>query len=113
MCSQATRRMEMNGPRRRFLSLAAGAAALTTTLRNTWAEGFPMRPMRIIIAFPPGGVAEIIARLLGQSLQERLGQPIVLENRPGAGGNIGTELVVRAAGDGYTLIWAGNNNAIN
>lgn len=72
-----------------------------------------MRPIRIIIAFPPGGVAEIIARLLGQSLQERLGQPIVLENRPGAGGNVGTEVVVRAAGDGYTLIWAGNNNAIN
>jgi tripartite-type tricarboxylate transporter receptor subunit TctC len=105
--------MEMNVPRRRFLSLAAGAAALTITLRNTRAEGFPMRPMHIIIAFPPGGVAEIIARLLGQSLQERLGQPIVLENRPGAGGNIGTEAVVRAAGDGYTLIWAGNNNAIN
>jgi tripartite-type tricarboxylate transporter receptor subunit TctC len=103
----------MRLPRRRFLHLAAGAATLPITARMARAEIFPARPVHVIIAFPPGGVADIIARLLGQPLQERLGQPIVVESRPGASGNVGTEAVVRAAPDGYTLIWAGANNAIN
>jgi tripartite-type tricarboxylate transporter receptor subunit TctC len=105
--------MNMTLPRRQFMYLAAGAAALPVTSRITRAQTFPARPVHVIVGFSPGGVGDITARLIGQLLQERLGQPVVIENRPGAAGNIGTEAVVRASGDGYTLIWAGANNAIN
>jgi tripartite-type tricarboxylate transporter receptor subunit TctC len=103
----------MRLPRRRFLQLAAAAAALPFASPFARAQIFPTRPVRVIVAFPPGGVGDIIARLVGQSLQERLGHPVIVENRPGAGGNVGTEAVVRAAADGHTLIWAGTNNAVN
>ncbi len=99
--------------RRRFLSLAAGAATLPLVSRIGRGQGFPDRPVRIVVAFAPGGIGDLGARLIGRALQERLGQPVVIENRAGAGGNVGTEAVVRAAPDGHTLIWAGANNAIN
>jgi tripartite-type tricarboxylate transporter receptor subunit TctC len=86
--------------RHQFLHLAAGAAALPITLRNARAQTYPTRPVRIIVGFPAGGGADVMARLTGQSLSERLGQPFVIENRPGAGGNVGTEVVVRAQADG-------------
>jgi tripartite-type tricarboxylate transporter receptor subunit TctC len=82
-------------------------------LRITWAQAYPTRPVRIIVGFPPGGGTDGIARLIGQWLSERLGQPFVIENRPGAGSNIGTEAVVRAPADGYTLLMVGATNAIN
>jgi tripartite-type tricarboxylate transporter receptor subunit TctC len=103
----------MKLPRRQFLHLAAGAAALPTASRFAWAQTYPSRPVRLVVFFPAGGVGDILARLMGQWLSERLGQPFVIENRPGAGGNIGTEAVVRAAPDGYTLLWATSPNAIN
>jgi tripartite-type tricarboxylate transporter receptor subunit TctC len=100
-------------PRRRFLGLAAGAAALPAVSRIAWAQAYPTRPVRIIVGFPPGGGTDVIARLIGQWLSERLGQPFVIENRPGAGSNTGTEAVVRAPADGYTLLMVGAANAIN
>jgi tripartite-type tricarboxylate transporter receptor subunit TctC len=103
----------MTLPRRRFLSLATGAAALPITSRIAKAQAYPERPVHVIVGFSSGGVGDIIARLIGQSLQERLGQPVVVENRPGAGGNVGVEAVVRAPADGYMLIWTGTNNAIS
>ena len=103
----------MKLPRRRFLSLAAGAAVLPVTSRVAGAQGYPARPVRRVVAFPPGGVGDILARMMGQWLSERLGQPFIIENRPGAAGNIGTEAVVRAPTDGYTLLLVGTNNAIN
>jgi len=103
----------MKLPRRNFLHLAAGAAALPALSRIAWTESYPSRPVRIIVGFPPGGTADIVARLMGQRLSERLGQPFVIENRPGAGGNIGTEAVVRAPADGYTLLLAATLNTIN
>ena len=90
--------------RRRFLHLAAGAAALPTVSRFAWAQAYPTRPVRLIIGYPPGGSADITARLTGQWLSERLGQPVVIESRPGAGTNLATEAVVRAPPDGYTLL---------
>jgi tripartite-type tricarboxylate transporter receptor subunit TctC len=99
--------------RHRFLHLAAGAAALPAASRIARAQTYPTRPVRVIVGFPAGGGADIVARLTGQWLSERLGQPFVIENRPGAGGNVGTEVVVRAPADGYTLLEAGPNNAIN
>jgi tripartite-type tricarboxylate transporter receptor subunit TctC len=99
--------------RHQFLCLAAGVAALPVTSRIVKAQGYPTRPVRIIVGWPAGGVADIVARLMGQWLSERLGQPFVIENRPGAGSNIGTEAVVRAAPDGYTLLLATTPNAFN
>ena len=103
----------MKLPRRRFLHLAAGAAALPAVSRITWAQTYPTRPVRIIAATAPGGGPDILARLMGQRLSERLGQPFVIENRPGAGTNIGTEAVVRAPPDGYTFLLVSTTNAIN
>ena len=94
----------MKLPRRTFLHLAAGAAALPAVSRIAWAQAYPSRPVRIIVAIAAGGAPDILARLMGQWLSERLGQPFVIDNRPGAGGNIGTEAVVRAPPDGYTLL---------
>jgi tripartite-type tricarboxylate transporter receptor subunit TctC len=103
----------MKLPRRRFLHLAAGAAALPAVSRIARAQTYPSRPVRLIVPTAPGGAFDIMARLIGQWLSERLGQPFVIENRPGAGTNIGTEVVVRAPADGYTLLLAGTPNAIN
>jgi tripartite-type tricarboxylate transporter receptor subunit TctC len=102
-----------NFPRRRFLHLAAGAAALPAMHHLALALDYPTRPVHIIVGYPAGGVADILARILGQWLSERLGQPFVIENRPGAASNIGTEAVVRAAPDGYTLLLFSNASAIN
>src|SRR5262245_51798427 len=89
--------------RRQILHLAAGAAALPAVSCIARAQSDPLRPVRLIVGFPPGG-GDIVARLIGQWLSERLGQPFIIENRPGAGGNIATEVVVRAPPDGYTLL---------
>jgi tripartite-type tricarboxylate transporter receptor subunit TctC len=104
---------KMKLPRRNFLRLAAGAAALPAVSRIARAQAYPTRPVRIIVGFAAGGGVDIVARLIGQWLSERLGQPFVIENRPGAGTNIGTEAVVRAAADGYTLLLVNTANAIN
>ena len=99
--------------RRRFLYLATAAAALPSVSRIATAQTYPTRPVRLIIGYPPGGSADITARLLGQWLSERLGQPFVIESRPGASTNIATEAVVRAPPDGYTLLLVAPANAIN
>src|SRR5260370_27489880 len=98
---------------REFLHRAAGAAALPAVLRTASAQAYPTRPVRIIVAFAAGGGVDITARLIGQWLSERLGQSFVTENRPGAGGNIGTEAVVNAPPDGHTLLLATVPNAVN
>jgi tripartite-type tricarboxylate transporter receptor subunit TctC len=103
----------MKLPRRQFLHLAAGAAASPALPRIAQAQTYPTRPVRLIVGYPPGGSNDILARLMGQWLSERLGQPFVLENRPGAGSNIGTEAVVRALPDGYTLLLCAPANVIN
>ena len=103
----------MNLLRRQFLHLAAGAAALHALSRMSWAQTYPSRPVRLLIGFSAGGGADIVGRLIGQWLQERLGQPVVIENRPGAGTNVATEALVRAPADGYTLGLIGLPNAIN
>jgi tripartite-type tricarboxylate transporter receptor subunit TctC len=103
----------MKLPRRTFLHLAAGAAALPAISRIAWAQAYPSRPVRIIVGFAPAGGTDIMARLIGQWLSERLGQQFVIENRPGAASNIGTEMVVNAPPDGYTLLVATFVNAVN
>ena len=103
----------MKLPRRRFLHLAAGAAALPTVSRLAWAQSYPTRPVHIIAGFPAGGTVDIVARLIGQWLSERLGQPFIIENRLGAASNLATEAVVRAPADGHTLLWITSTNAIN
>jgi tripartite-type tricarboxylate transporter receptor subunit TctC len=103
----------MKLPRRNFLALAAGAAALPTVARIAWAQAYPTRPVTLVAGFAPGGGVDVTARLIGQWLSERLGQQFVIENRPGAGGNIATEAVVRALPDGYTLLLVTAANAIN
>src|SRR3954447_6458201 len=103
----------MKLPRRNFLHLAAGAAALQAVSQFAKAQAYPSRPVRIVVPFAAGGSTDIIARLIGQWLSARLGQPFVIENRPGAGSNIGTEVVVNAPPDGYTLLLVGASSAIN
>jgi tripartite-type tricarboxylate transporter receptor subunit TctC len=103
----------MKLPRRKFLHLAAGAAALPVVSRFAWAQTYPTRPVRLIEGFGAGGAADLVARLMGQWLSERLGQPFVVENRTGAATNIATDAVVRAAPDGYTLLLITSANAIN
>jgi len=103
----------MKLPRRRFLHFAAGAATLPAAVRVAHAQAYPTRPVRIVVGFTAGGSTDIGARLIGQWLQERLGQSFVIENRPGAGTNIATESVVRAAPDGYTLLMIGPSSAVN
>lgn len=103
----------MRLPRRRFLHLTAGIAALPAVSRIAGAQTYPTRPVRIVVPFAPGGPNDILARLIGQWLSERLGQTFIIDNRPGAGGNIGTESVVQAPPDGYTLLQVGPSHAIN
>ena len=103
----------MKLPRRQFLHLATGAATFPILPRAARAQTYPTRPVHIIVPYLAGGLGDTLARLSGQWLSERLGQPFVIENRPGAGGNIGTETVVRAPADGYTLLWTGSPNAIS
>src|SRR5262245_46247923 len=99
--------------RRTFLHLAVGAAALSTTSRIVWAQAYPSRPVRILVGYAAGGPTDIFARLMGQSLSDRLGQQFIIENRPGAAGKIATEAAVRAPPDGYTLLQCGTAAAIN
>jgi tripartite-type tricarboxylate transporter receptor subunit TctC len=107
------RRLVAQHPRRQFLRLAAGAAALPSISRIARAQAYPARPVRIIVGQTAGGGQDIVARLLGQWLSDRLGQPFIIENRPGGGGNIGAEAAVRAPADGYTLLLVAVSNAIN
>src|SRR5262249_48063873 len=111
LCSHVARtRLVMTLPRRRFLQLASGAAALCAMAGRAEAQSYPARLVRIVVGFPAGQGIDIIIRLVAQSLSERLGQQFVVDNRPGAGGNIATEAVLRAPADGYTLLATGSNN---
>jgi tripartite-type tricarboxylate transporter receptor subunit TctC len=103
----------MKVSRRQFLHLAAGAAALPAVSHVAWAQTYPTRPVRIVVGFPAGGATDILARITGQWLSERLGQQFIIENRAGAGGNIGTEAVVKAPPDGYTLLQIATPNGLN
>jgi tripartite-type tricarboxylate transporter receptor subunit TctC len=103
----------MQTPRRRVLQIAASAATLAPFSRTAWSLDYPTRPVHWIIGFPPGGGADIVARIMGRWLSERLGQEIVIENKPGAGTNIATQAVVSSPPDGYTLLWVGSSNVIN
>ena len=103
----------MKLPRRNFLHLAAGAAALPAVSRIARAQAYPARPVHLIVPIAPAGAGDILARLMGQWLSERLGQQFIIDNRPGGGGNIGTEAVVRAPADGYTLLLVGSFNSVN
>jgi tripartite-type tricarboxylate transporter receptor subunit TctC len=99
--------------RRGLLHVAAGVAAAPMVSAAANAQGYPSRPIRFIVPFPSGGVSDIIARLIGQGLSDRLGQTLVIENRGGAGSNLGTEVVVKAPPDGYTVLLDGSANAVN
>ena len=99
--------------RRDLLRFAAAATAAPALPRIVRAQGYPIRPVRLIVGFPPGGGTDVAARLMGQWLSERLGQPVLVENRPGAGSNIATEAVVRASADGHTLLLVSTAHAIN
>jgi tripartite-type tricarboxylate transporter receptor subunit TctC len=103
----------MKLPRRQFLHLAAGAAALPVASQMAWAQTYPTRPVRLVVAYPPGSGADIYARLMGQWLSERLGQPFVIENRPGGSTNIATQAVANASPDGYTLLMVHTAGAVN
>src|ERR1700745_895521 len=103
----------MKLPRRKFLRLAAGAVALPAITRAAWGQAYPARLVRIVVSFSAGSTSDILARPIAQWLQEHLGQPFVIDNRPRAGGNIGTEAVVRAPADGYTLLMVTTANAVN
>ena len=103
----------MHIPRRRFLSLTASSAVFTALAGTAKAQSYPTRPIHLIVGFPAGGPNDILARLIGHWLSERLGQPVMVENRPGASGNIATEAVMQAPADGYTLLLVGPANAIN
>src|SRR5690242_15680737 len=108
------RRKSMKLARRELLRMAGAAAALAAfSQQSATGQSYPSRPLRLIIGYPPGGSADITARLIGQWLSERLGQPVVIESRPGGGTNIATEAVVRAPADGYTLLLVAPANAIN
>ena len=99
--------------RRQFLHLATGTAALSTVSHVAWAQTYPTRPVRLILGYAPGGAPDIVARLIGEWLSQRFGQPFIIENRPGGASNVGTEAVVRAPADGYTLLCVTTANAIN
>ena len=103
----------MKVSRRRLLRLAADAAALPAASRIAWSQAYPVRPVRVVLGLAPGGSVDIVARLIAQWLSERLGQQFIIENRPGAAGDIATEAVVRAPPDGYTLLIVLAANAIN
>ncbi|MFM9991449.1 MAG: tripartite tricarboxylate transporter substrate-binding protein, partial [Burkholderiaceae bacterium] len=103
----------MKFPRRSFLHMALGASALSAASRIGWAQNYPTRPAKILVGFPAGGATDIQARLMGQWLSERLGQPYVIENRAGASGNIATDAVAKAPPDGYTLLQIVTPHAIN
>jgi tripartite-type tricarboxylate transporter receptor subunit TctC len=103
----------MNLPRRRFLQLAAGAAALPAMMGSARAETYPARPVRIVVGSAAGDLTDVVGRVMAQRLSERLGEPFVIENRPGAGSNLGTEMVVRSPADGYTLLMVAASAAIN
>jgi tripartite-type tricarboxylate transporter receptor subunit TctC len=103
----------MKLPRRRFLHLAAGAAACPAVSRTAWSQSYPARPVRLVVQVPAGSAPDIIARVMADWLSERLGQQFVIDNRPGASGNIATEAVIRAPADGYALLLAMSANAIN
>src|SRR5262245_33048860 len=103
----------MKLPRRKFMHLAAGATTLPFAPRVARAQAYPSRPVRLIVGFAAGGGNDIVARLMGQSLSERLGQPFIMENRPGAGGTIAAEAVVRAPSDGYSLLLVTSTDAIS
>src|SRR6187397_30118 len=103
----------MTYPRRAFLRLATGAVAVPIFLHNAQAQSYPSKPVRIVVGFVPGSATDIITRLMGQWLTDRLGQPFIIENRGGAGGSLATEAVVRAPADGYTLLACGSWDATN
>jgi tripartite-type tricarboxylate transporter receptor subunit TctC len=103
----------MNQTRRSFLKCATGGVAPLLAGRQARAESYPARPVRIVLGFPPGGSSDVLARLMAQLLQRQLKQPFFIDNRPGAGSNIGVEMVTKAAPDGYTLLWSTSANAIN
>jgi tripartite-type tricarboxylate transporter receptor subunit TctC len=103
----------MKLPRRQFLHLAAGAAALPAVSRFAWAQAYPTRPVRLVVGFPPGGATDVVARIMGQRLSERLGHPLVVENRPGGGSNVAAQAVINSPPDGHTLLVATGSNAVN